>query len=88
MAEHMSQFILYGTVGCHLCELAEAQLMPLLEVLAAQGHAVEIECIDISDSDELSMRYGETIPVLQRVADDAAIAWPFDTVALREFLQR
>jgi hypothetical protein len=29
----MPKFILYGTVGCHLCELAEAQLAELLAAL-------------------------------------------------------
>jgi hypothetical protein len=87
MAVGMPLFILYGTVGCHLCELAEAQLAALLERLQLAAGSVEIECIDISDSDELLMRYGERIPVLQRLTDSAEIAWPFEDSALCAFLQ-
>jgi hypothetical protein len=109
MAESMPRFILYGTLGCHLCELAEAQLATLLATLQSvvpvggidvEGHAlgssahesselesVEIECIDVSIDDRLLARYGERIPVLQRLVDNAEINWPFEDRALREFLQ-
>lgn len=80
-------FTLYGTLGCHLCELAEAQLALLLETLQSKGQPIEIECVDISVSDELINRYGERIPVLRRAADDAELNWPFVDEVLREFLQ-
>ena len=34
---------LFGTLGCHLCELAEAILMPLVE------HGLMVELVDIAD---------------------------------------
>lgn len=80
------QFILYGTVGCHLCELAEAQLAGLLAQLP-HAAALEIECIDIADSDELVASYGERIPVLRRVRDATELGWPFEDDALRELLR-
>lgn len=87
----MPRFILYGTVGCHLCELAEAQLAELLAALQSAEFAaiesVEIECIDIGDDDELLIRYGESIPVLRRLIDNAEINWPFEDAGLRAFLQ-
>lgn len=76
----MNQFILYGTLGCHLCDEAEALLIPLITADCS------IECIDIGDSDALIERYGESIPVLRRVRDEAELCWPFDAVRAQSFL--
>lgn len=76
----MNQFVLYGTLGCHLCDDAEAILIPLLS--AEQ----RIECIDISESDQLIEHYGELIPVLRRLKDDAELRWPFDSMQAQIFL--
>jgi hypothetical protein len=83
----MNRFILYGTLGCHLCELAEAQLAPLLGLLQQQTQSVEIECIDIAADDDLLQRYGESIPVLRRERDDRELRWPFAESALYDFLR-
>jgi glutaredoxin-like protein DUF836 len=83
----MKQFILYGTLGCHLCELAEAQLAPLLALLQQQALVIEIECVDIADADALLQRYGELIPVLRRLRDDAELGWPFEEQTLHDFLR-
>mgnify|MGYP002041004962 CR=1 FL=1 len=48
---------LFGTLGCHLCELAEAELMPLVE------HGLMVELVDIADSQQLFDSYGLRIPV-------------------------
>ncbi len=77
----MKQFILYGTLGCHLCDEAEAVLAPLLN-----DNPCDIECIDISDDDRLLERYGELIPVLRRLHDDAELCWPFDAAVAQGFL--
>lgn len=75
----MIKAILYGTLGCHLCDDAEALLAPLLpSVSAAIGTDCEIECIDIADDDALLERYGTRIPVLRRITDDVELGWPFD----------
>ena len=76
----MNQFILYGTLGCHLCDEAEAVLLPLLSAECS------IECIDISDSDQLIAQYGTLIPVLQRLRDGAELRWPFVSAQAHEFL--
>jgi hypothetical protein len=78
----MSHFILYGTLGCHLCELAETQLSAVL----ARFADIDIECIDIADSDEMIEHYGVRIPVLRRVRDQAELDWPFADAALLDFL--
>lgn len=69
---------LYGTLGCHLCEDAEA-------LLAAQGLPVTV--IDIADDDALMDRYGTRIPVLRHAVNGAELGWPFDADSLRRFVQ-
>lgn len=49
---------LYGRPGCHLCDAARSQLLPLAEEL---GFTVEEQ--DIESDDELFKRYLERIPV-------------------------
>lgn len=74
-------FILYSTVGCHLCEEAEA----LLAAQQTQDPALAWRVVDIADDDALFARYGWHIPVLR--ADDAReLRWPFDEAALKAFL--
>ena len=63
---------LFGTLGCHLCEEAEAVLQPFV----AQGLVVEL--LDIIDSEEWLQRYALTIPVLRRVDNGQELNWPFD----------
>lgn len=74
----MIRAILYGTLGCHLCDDAEALLAPVLVAVSAVGSDCEIECIDIADDDGLLEQYGARIPVLRRIADGAELGWPFD----------
>ena len=76
-----SECQLFGTLGCHLCELAEEVLMPLVE------HGLMVELIDIADSDALFEAYGLRIPVLRRVDTGAELGWPFDADQVVNFLQ-
>jgi hypothetical protein len=75
----MNDITLYGTAGCHLCELAEALVAPLLARRAERLHYV-----DIADSDPLLERYGVRSPVLRRGA--AELGWPFDAEQVAAFL--
>ena len=76
----MKRFILYGTVGCHLCDEAEMLLSPLLT------DDCRVEYVDISDSDQLMALYGTLIPVLRRLRDNAELRWPFDAAQAGAFL--
>lgn len=76
----MRHFVLYGTLGCHLCDAAEALLLPLLTA------DCRVECVDIGESDRLIERYGTSIPVLRRLSDAAELCWPFDAAAAQRFL--
>jgi len=72
---------LFGTLGCHLCEQAEAVVMPLV-----LEHGLLVELLDIADSEEWVDRYGLRIPVLRRVDSGAELNWPFDTEEVARFL--
>lgn len=77
----MTTFKLYGTSGCHLCEIAQ-------EMLKDQQRFVgefDLDVVDINDSDELFERYGVSIPVL-RHPEGKELNWPFSAQQLRDFL--
>lgn len=71
---------LFGTLGCHLCEVAESLLMPFVE----KGLLVEL--IDIAEHEGLVERYGLRIPVLRRCDNGQELNWPFDVEQLVTFL--
>lgn len=77
----MTLLTLYSTSGCHLCELAEALIAPLLP------EHCSVEIIDIAESDQLIEQYGIRIPVLQRPDDGSELGWPFDGEDFLAFLQ-
>lgn len=72
---------LFGTLGCHLCELAEEVLMPF----AAAG--VQIELVDIAEREEWVEAYGVRIPLLRRLDSGAELGWPFDAQQVAVFLE-
>jgi hypothetical protein len=74
------KLVLYGTSGCHLCELAEDFLIQWV----SQGWQVEL--IDIADDDQLLERFSIMIPVLEHVDSKRLLLWPFDAEALHGFL--
>lgn len=71
---------LFGTLGCHLCELAEEVLLPF----AAAG--VSIELVDIAEREEWVAAYGLRIPLLRRLDSGVELGWPFDAPQVAAFL--
>lgn len=71
---------LFGTLGCHLCELAEEVLMPFV------GLGLEVELVDIAEREEWVEAYGVRIPVLRRLDSGAELGWPFDAPQVAAFL--
>lgn len=71
---------LFGTLGCHLCEVAEGVLMPFVE------HGLLVELIDIADREDWVDRYGLRIPILRRCDTGAELDWPFDADQVVHFL--
>lgn len=51
--------MLYGKVGCHLCEEMKAVVLPL-----CARYRVELHEVDVTSDPELERRYGQSIPVL------------------------
>jgi Glutaredoxin-like domain (DUF836) len=73
------KFNLYGTEGCHLCEDALAmceQVMP----------EANINVVDIIDDEKLVELYRISIPVLERLSDQAKLFWPFEQKQILELL--
>jgi hypothetical protein len=72
---------LLGTLGCHLCEVAEAELMPWVE------RGLLVELIDIAEQEEWVASYGMRIPVLRRLDTCAELNWPFSAAQIQQFLR-
>ncbi|MNE38468.1 hypothetical protein D3C80_1323680 [compost metagenome] len=72
---------LFGTLGCHLCDVAEAMLMPFVE------HGLLVELIDIVERDDWVERYALRIPVLRRCDTGAELNWPFESEQVVAFLR-
>lgn len=64
------QLILYGTLGCHLCEDAERVLQSL---------GLTYETMDIMDDNCLLEKFATSIPVLHAInSGETYLYWPFD----------
>jgi hypothetical protein len=72
---------LFSTSGCHLCEVAEALLMPFVE------HGLLVELIDIAEREDWVEQYGLSIPVLRRCDTGAELNWPFEAEQVVSFLR-
>ncbi|WP_421863895.1 glutaredoxin family protein [Motiliproteus sp.] len=77
----MPRLVLYGTLGCHLCDVAEALLSQELNL-----QQTPVEVVDIADEDHLVEHYGVRIPVLQDQLSGRELGWPFDAAQLQRFL--
>lgn len=60
--------ILYGTLGCHLCDDAE---------LVLQALGFKYRTIDITDDNHLLEKFATSIPVLENTGD-SYLYWPFN----------
>lgn len=65
---------LLTTLGCHLCEQAEAMVRQVFP-------RAELVLVDIADRDDWIERYGERIPVLRCGARE--LDWPFSLLDVR-----
>ncbi|MBK8973500.1 MAG: glutaredoxin family protein [Hahellaceae bacterium] len=79
---------LYGTLGCHLCDQAEAIILAVLEANPGLSTHLQIEAVDIAESDALIEAYGERIPVLKALHSGEELCWPFDPPGLVSFINR
>lgn len=77
----MRELELMGTLGCHLCDVAAAVLIPIVD-----PEQFAVYQVDIADDDELMDKYAVRIPVLVDVESQQELEWPFDEKALTDFL--
>ena len=73
---------LFGTLGCHLCEVAESVLLPFVE------HGLLVELLDIVEREEWVDQYALSIPVLRRTDNGAELNWPFEAEQVVSFLSQ
>jgi hypothetical protein len=78
----MLQLQLLGTVGCHLCDEAEQVLLASLDL-----YSVQVEVVDIAESDALFDRFGIRIPVLRHESSNTCLDWPFADAEVAHFVQ-
>jgi len=94
----MTEYNLYGSEGCHLCELA-------LAICSTVLHADQFEQIDIVDQERVDHEaqtlvelYGVHIPVLEKLAPNTGkennaskehnkLFWPFTVEQLQAFIE-
>ena len=72
----MTEFILYGTEGCHLCEDAE---------LILHEAGIQFQSQDIMSNEAWQEKFGLLIPVLWHTASQRQLNWPFDNQQVQSF---
>ncbi len=72
---------LYTTVGCHLCEMAQAIVQPL-----AMGAGLTLALVEISEEEALVEKYGIRIPVIRIEDREDDLGWPFDVQQAEGYL--
>ncbi len=75
-------FHLYSSDGCHLCEQA---LVLINDVIPDHQLRVVDIVEDNIEGQDLVQLYGVHIPVLERLADESKLFWPFDKTQVIEF---
>ena len=73
----MTDLLLFGTDGCHLCEQAQALLTEL---------GIAYEYRDIIDNELWLKQFGLLIPVLWHQPTQRQLNWPFSDLDVRAFL--
>jgi glutaredoxin len=76
----MTEVVLYGKAGCHLCEEARAEIEAV-----RQRRTFDLTEVDVSLDPVLHARYGERIPVVV-VNDEEAFEFHVDAAELERLL--
>jgi len=72
--------ILYGTVGCHLCDDAMVIINNTFQAYSNTWMKDHLSIVDITDDDILYDKYYLSIPVLAVKVDEKTqeVRWPFN----------
>jgi hypothetical protein len=76
------KLILFGTAACHLCEMAQELLIPLLK----NYPHIQLEQVDIAQQSQWQERYAIRIPVLLQPESQQELGWPFEKTAVLKFI--
>ncbi|SBS31700.1 hypothetical protein MAQ5080_02042 [Marinomonas aquimarina] len=74
----MPDLMLYGTLGCHLCEEAQAWLQHFFP-------ALQLIHVDIAVDERLVEEFGLRIPVLSNGRE--SLDWPFQVAAVMALIE-
>lgn len=77
----MTEYYLFGTEGCHLCEQAEKLMDGFISM-------INYEKKDIIENEEWSQKYAIRIPVLYHLSSHQELGWPFDEITLQQFINK
>ena len=77
-------YVLWSTLGCHLCEHADE----VLQQVKQQVPALSWRSADIADDVRLVERYGVRIPVLYCPESEQELGWPFTVIEVKQWLTR
>jgi fumarate hydratase, class II len=77
------KYLLLGTSGCHLCELAEELLHECLVVETG----ITVELIDIAEQTRWQAGYAYLIPVLLHNRTNKSLNWPFTKTQVLTFIE-
>ncbi len=72
--------MLFGTLGCHLCEEAE------LIIAACDLKQIEITQVDIAEHEQWQEKYAIRIPVLYHPQTKKELGWPFTELDIQAFI--
>jgi hypothetical protein len=78
----MKKLILFGTLGCHLCEEAN-QL-----ISACDLNNIEIEHVDIAEHEQWQEKYAIRIPVLYHSSSKKELNWPFTELDVQRLIDK
>lgn len=71
---------LYTAPACSLCHKA-------LTMIRSLDTPPQVTLVNVRDDTRLYHEYGARIPVLKRMDTQEELAWPFDSNALKRFLE-
>ncbi len=78
------KYLLLGTAGCHLCELAEQ----LVNEHLTPEKEFELELIDIAEQTQWQQNFATLIPALLEPNSQQFINWPFSKTDVLTFIQQ
>jgi hypothetical protein len=78
------KYLLLGTSGCHLCELAEE----LLNECLVSDPDSKVALIDIAEHTQWQTDYATLIPVLLHEQSTKSLTWPFTKDDILTFINQ